>query len=223
MGEAKRRRAAGATTDVVAVDHDKIAQALRVAMAPVSELRGGFAADCVLYASVGAEALRALGLPARMLAGDAVWRVGPGDADVIHHVAGAGTPTYGPANTATGAFHAWIGIASHGAAFTQLVDFTTWQLREKGRLLDQADGGNTIVEFCPDYLWVPERHARSMTLRQVTESFTPGVYAYASRPRVEGMTLPSEAAVGMMAEVALFCYSEILAGRSPVARLVSSP
>lgn len=219
MGEARRRQTA--THGIVAViDRAKFAQALRVALMPVAESRGVFGADCMMYASVGAEALRQVGVPARLQAGDALWRLGPGDADMIHHVAGAGTPTFGPAHVATEVFHAWIRVDAQVNAPAQLVDFTTWQLRDKARLLDLADGRHTNVEFCPDYLWVSEKMAASLTMRQVVNSSMAGVYTYTARPRVEGLRLPSPAAVRMVADVVLFCYDELLAGRSVAAEIL---
>lgn len=212
MGEARRRQAAERHTagDAVAViDRAKLAQAVRAALAPVSELRGISAADCTMYATVGVEALRRVGIPARLQVGEALWRVGPGDADVIHHVAAAGTPTFGPAHMVTEVFHAWIGVDASGAEPAQLVDFTTWQLREKARLLDLADGRDTCVKFCPDYLWVPEKIARSMTASQVAASFSVGVYAYASR-RITGLKMPSPDAVAMLVGEVMLHYAELL-------------
>ena len=90
-------------------------------------------------------------------------------------------------------------------------------------MLDLADGGHTHVEFVPITLWVPDKSTHSLSVRQVADSFTVGVYRYAARARVEGLTLPSPAAVMTAIEVVLFCYHELLAGRLVTAQVLSLP
>ncbi|MCU6502268.1 hypothetical protein LPN04_31185 [Rugamonas sp. A1-17] len=223
MGEAARRRAATRDTDgggAAAIDRDKLAQALRLTLASVSQDCGTHASDCLLYASVGAEVLRRLGLSAQLRTGDAEWRVGPGDGDVIHNAASLGGPTFGPSSAQSMVFHAWVRIEARGTTPAQLVDFTTWQLRDKGRRLDLADGGHTRVEFCPDYLWVPEVRARALSLRQVGASYDVGVYHYAELPPPAGLKRHSAEAVATLAEVVMYCYAELLACDAPAASLV---
>lgn len=219
MGEAKRRRlAGGAVNDAGAViDRAKLARAMRIALSPIGQDLGTECADCVRYAGVGAEVLRQLGATARLQVGDAVWRVGPGDGDVIHHAASAGGPTFGPLFSV--AFHAWLRIDQGDATPAQLVDFTTWQLRDKGKLLDAADGRRTHVAWCPDYLWVAEKEACRRTLRQVGDSYEVGVYGYAARPVPAKLGMPSAALTGMLAQVVLFCYGELLADHELVASI----
>lgn len=221
MGEAKRRKMASATADDRAdvVDRDKLAKALRTTLSPIGQDQGIEGGDCVRYACIGAEVLRQLGVAARMQVGDALWRVGPGAGDVIHHVAALDGPVFVHQFHQSEVFHAWVRIEPDGATPAQLADFTTWQLRHKAKMMDLMDGKRTTVEFCPDYLWVPEKKARSMTVLQVSNSYDVGVYAYAKRPVPSGFRTPSPEAIEMVGEAVLFCYGELLAGRLPIASI----
>jgi len=220
MGEAKRRTArAQEDTNTAFVDRDKLAKAVRSVLAPVTNELGVHGADCALYAHVGAEVLRRLGLSPEVRLGDAAWRVGPGDGDCIHNAASCGGPTFSLPSRHSEVFHAWIVLPTCGATPAQLVDFTTWQLRDKARFLDLADGGHTRVEFCPDYLWIPEVQARALTLRQVGDSFDVGVFHYAPRPVSASVMLPSAATVETMANAVVYCYHEFLADPPIAVRL----
>jgi hypothetical protein len=224
MGEAKRRKlAAAADSSGAVVDRDKLARALRTALSPIGQYQGVEGGDCVRYASIGAEALRQLGMPGCLQVGDALWRVGPGTGDVIHHVGGLDGPISAHPFLQSAVFHAWVRIEPHGAMPAHLADFTTWQLRDKGRMQDMVDGKRTSVQFCPDYLWVPEKKACTMTVRQVGNSYDVGVYAYTARPIPQGFRMPSPEGIRLVTEVVLHCYNELLAGRMPTASIQDAP
>lgn len=203
------------------VDRDAFALALRTVLIPVSQHLGTVMADCALYASAGAEALRHLALPASVQAGDALWRVGPGDVDVIHHAATDDTATYtlGPACVPDlchpMAFHAWICIAANGSENEQLVDFTTWQLRDKALLLDQLDGKTTQVQFCPPYLWLSQNLARARTRSDVVGSYSAGIFSYRSRPELCRQADMASPIVEKLAIQALSVYAALVGTRSP--------
>jgi hypothetical protein len=63
-----------------------------------------------------------------------------------------------------------------------VIDFTTYQLRGKARQLDQADGGRTMVEWCPDFLLLPSEQVH--TYRQVAMASHPGCAHYETRPEL---------------------------------------
>jgi hypothetical protein len=98
--------------------------------------------DCLLHASIGKALLEKLGVDAKVVIGFAAWRVGDGDGDVVLHV-----PAEGMKYDSTQIpFHAWLEV--NGSVF----DLTTYQLKDKARMLDAQDGGNTQVDWCPEYL-----------------------------------------------------------------------
>lgn len=136
-------------------------------------------ADCLLYATVTAAALSYLGVvgaEARM--GSAMWRVGAGDGDVIVHAMEVQGAKFAPAMAPQALpFHAWVEVEDN------ILDFTTWTLKAKARILDSLDGGSTSVEWCPDYLVVPA--TSSSSLRQVQCGFEAGLYAYIRHQEVE--------------------------------------
>ncbi|BBQ02927.1 hypothetical protein BSFA1_80550 (plasmid) [Burkholderia sp. SFA1] len=49
-------------------------------------------------------------------------------------------------------FHAWLEIGPAESAHRLILDFSTYQLRRKAAELDALDGGDTNVNWCPDYL-----------------------------------------------------------------------
>lgn len=176
MGQAKRRKEAmqGLIADVASIAH-----AMREV---VGAMTHGHGADCVAYALAGAEVLRRMGHPAVAVAGSAVWRVGPGDADSLVHA----LELFGKDPDVSGAedqgmFHAWIEVGPY------IVDFTTFAFADKAARLDEVDGQTTSVQWCPEYLVVEA--ASSRRLQEVTQASNAGVYAYVRHSRVEQVVL----------------------------------
>jgi hypothetical protein len=218
MGEAKRRRqqeqtGAGAARPQINQEH--VARTVRQIVGAVTSSP---AADCVLYALVGAELLRNLGVEAQAVAGSAIWRVGPGDGDVINYAPEAGGKVYA-ATTNPGAkaalFHSWIRLEPVGLEPARIVDLTTFQLAKKARELDAVDGGRTQVDFCPESLWVPEsRHSGNPF--DVAQSFDTGVFSYIRKPVVEAMVFHPELVHSAKAwgAAALLVYQQMGHGQS---------
>lgn len=98
--------------------------------------------DCYLHAALAQKFLADNGVNTKRVIGYAAWRVGPGDGDVILHAPINGTPVAENACM----YHAWL------EGENVILDFTTYTLKEKGRLLDLQDGGHTEVTWCPEYL-----------------------------------------------------------------------
>ncbi|MEX3984254.1 hypothetical protein AB4Y45_35445 [Paraburkholderia sp. EG287A] len=149
MGEAKRRREAeAARTAALRPAIERVGIALRKLATAASTNLGS---DCYLHASLGRELLGDFGFDARIVAGEAAWRVGDGDEDFIGH-----TPRvqgFAPSNMPHGklaaAYHAWLIVEGN------VVDFTTYQLPRKASALDALDGGNTTVSWAPDVFVLP--------------------------------------------------------------------
>lgn len=145
----------------------------------ISAVTSGHTADCLLYARVTAAALSYMGVvgaQARM--GSAIWRVGPGDSDVISHAIEAQGPKFSPAVALQALpFHSWVEVEE------SILDFTTWTLRSKARIMDALDGGSTCVEWCPDYLVASKRS--SGTLQEVQCGLDAGAYAYIRHQVIE--------------------------------------
>jgi len=134
MGEAKRRAEARKKQEEILqlVDFPRLAEALRKLATAAS---GNLGADCYIHTAIAQAILLRLGVNAKVVVGYAAWRVGPGDADVILHA-----PVPGMVAQFGGlAYHAWLEIGYN------IVDFTTYSLREKARQLDKLDGGHTAV------------------------------------------------------------------------------
>lgn len=193
-------------------DRDLFVGAVRQVVSAVTNLAGS---DCVLYAAVGAGLLSKLGFDAQPAAGSAAWRVGEGDGDVISHATEINGPVFGPSGSEgklAGMFHAWINVKN--AEGNEIVDLTTWQLVKKARELDLADGGNTTVDFCPEFLWLSDKSDKILSPKDVMQSYDVGVFAYIRKARVEeavfGPGILDEAERLTMA--AYICYQSALRG-----------
>ena len=149
MGEAKRRRAAEeARSAALRQVTERVGATLRKLASAASANLGS---DCYLHAALGRELLGDFGFDARVVAGEAAWRVGEGDGDVIAHtprVQGFAPSSMPPGKLAL-AYHAWLIVDSH------VVDFTTYQLPRKGLELDALDGGHTSVDWAPEVFVLP--------------------------------------------------------------------
>lgn len=129
-------------------------------------------ADCFMHAELAQILLEEEGVPTRLVLGEAAWRVGQGDGDVITHSPNLGG--YAPQGAKALAYHAWL------ESGTTIIDFSTHSLCTKAAQLDALDGGKTDVEWCPPYL-VLER-AQSLTLKEVAQADSAGVAFYQEIP-----------------------------------------
>ena len=125
-------------------------------------------ADCMLHANLAQRFLSDHGIATRVVVGEAAWRVGPGDGDVIVHC--PAIHGYAVANVAALAYHAWLDDGDN------VIDFTTHTLVHKAQQLDAFDGGKTCVAWCPPFLVVPR--AQLQTLNEVTMAANQGVCCY---------------------------------------------
>ncbi|KWU26426.1 hypothetical protein [Burkholderia cenocepacia] len=176
MGEAKRRRA-----EIDALKErnarlgeaaGKVGHALRRLATAAS---GNLGSDCFAHAVLGQALLADLGFNADIEVGEAAWRIGPGDGDVISHTfrENSFTPAQMSPEQRAIAFHAWLVVDE------TVVDFTTYQLASKAQMLDEADGRNTTVEWCPEILVLPKQ--RVATYRQTAQSLKSGVAYYGAQ------------------------------------------
>lgn len=149
MGQAKQREAQEKTQlDALSrVDLDRVALAVRKLFLAAGPSVG---MDCYDHAVIGVELLRRLGIEARIAVGYAAWRVGEGDGDVVAHTPKGQVfpPQNGAGEGRHAVFHAWIEVAG------RILDLTTYQLRRKAAELDALDGGQTQVDWAPDYLFL---------------------------------------------------------------------
>lgn len=212
MGEARRKKLLqqAELKNLDQIDMSALARSVHkvvTALTPQSGL------DCVWYAQIGAAALEALGIKAQAVAGEAAWRVGPGSGDVISHLEEATAPSklFAPQGKTAAVFHAWIVLPDAG----YLLDFTTRMLKRKAQLLDEADGGNTNVEWAPDFLLTPL--ASCMKPSAVTNGYDSGAYAYIPSEAIAARVMtprpgstPEEMAadVQRLAEAALLAYRQ---------------
>jgi len=147
----------------------KLATALQQLTVSASPAVGS---DCMLQAALAKALLAEFGIQTRIVVGEAAWRLGPGNGDVMVH-----SPQVGGVAMANGpslAFHAWLETAQG-----EILDFTTNSLRLKAKQLDALDGGKTTVEWCPPYLLAPRTKS---SVWEVTQSFQSGVYHYGELP-----------------------------------------
>ncbi len=103
--------------------------------------------------------------------GYTAWRISNEDNAVIIH---APLPNMPPQPGV--AFHVWLELGS------RLLDFTTYQLRQKAARLDELDGGTTKVRWNPPYLFVPKSSVSP--LRNVVQ-LRAGMYYYARETELE--------------------------------------
>lgn len=139
-----------------------------------------FGADCLLHAALAQRILAEHDMIARLVVGEAAWRVGPGDDDVIVHSPFVG----GQAPTNAGLavpFHAWLELGS------TVLDFSTHSLRHKAAQLDAQDGGKTTVAWCPTHLVIAKSETK--TLQEVAQAPLEGVALYRELPRLHELML----------------------------------
>jgi hypothetical protein len=207
MGEAatRKKRQLMAKLALNRLDMDKVALAVKTTCDALTDARGY---DCQMYAQVGAGLLGRLGVTAKPVAGGAAWRVGPGDGDVLNHFPDRqGSRCFRPdVAMPTTMFHAWINVQD------LLVDFTTWSLTQKAQQLDAADGGQTQVEWAPEYLCTPIESA--LPYRDVVQGEGSGLFSYVRIEALERMIFAhcGDGAFDEAIAVALYTYHMLLSG-----------
>ena len=131
--------------DVVA----KVAAEVRKYMPMVSsQLEGA----CLRHAEMGQQFLNGVGIETRLVIGEAAWRVGNGVGDAIAHTKKCNTSLWTAGDEIS---HAWLEHDGH------IIDFTTYTLPVKARMMDALDGNRTNVLWCPDYLYAPKSDVSS--------------------------------------------------------------
>lgn len=178
MGQAKlRRQQVQARLEQVRPAAARVGEALRKLAQAAS---AGLGSDCYLHAVLGRELLADLGVATQIVAGHAAWRIGSGDSDVMAHK--SNLPGYLPEGAQGFAYHVWLETVEDGGASPILIDLTTYQLRQKAQQLDQADGGHTQVDWCPEHLVLRREDLRGF--KEVEQAPGPGLSYY---ERVPGM------------------------------------
>jgi hypothetical protein len=153
---------------VARVDLPRLSSAIRKLATAAS---ANFGSDCYIHAAIAKAILEKLGVEALIVVGFAAFRVGDGDSDVITH-----SPTPGMVDQPGGVvYHVWLEIADN------ILDLSTYALREKAAQLDKLDGGHTTVTWCPDYVFAPKSSLSSM--RDVIQLHA-GLYHYSYEPDV---------------------------------------
>lgn len=187
------------------VDLSAAAKAVRQV---VSALTDYGTADCLLYVHVASELLDELGLSVSTCAGFAAWRVGPGEGDVISYWPHSSTKgAYAPDGAGEKAlmFHAWLDVDG------LIVDFSTWTLNEQAKMLDEADGGHTDVQWAPDFVVTPPP-PKELDIDLVAQAPWPGVFAYRRDEQIERRVFADEVDRVQMREMVLHVYRGVKSG-----------
>ncbi len=166
MGEAKRRKAWAEqfAEQIRIADLPRVSSALRRLATAASLQRGG---DCYVHAALGQAILAKLGIKSDLAAGWSAWRCGSQSDCVMLH---APLPDM-PSQPGAVAFHVWLVLENK-----YILDFTTYSIVNKFIKLDQMDGGKTVVEWAPEYLYEPL--SRMSTLGQVIQGEAGGLFYY---------------------------------------------
>lgn len=155
------------------VDLSRLSSAIRRLATAASER---FGSDCYIHAALAQAILARLGVESTVVAGYAIFRVGPGNSDIIMHA-----PSPGMIPQPVGiTYHAWLEIGDY------ILDITTYQIPAKCAQLDELDGGTTVATWYPDYLFVPRR---SISLMHDVIQLTAGLYRYEQNTEVEAIIL----------------------------------
>lgn len=126
--------------------------------------------NCYAYHSLASKALTRLGEENVLMIGYAIWRInGESPSGIVCHLPDCKIEI-APKNANSLQYHAWLKVGS------DLVDFTTHQLRRKSAALDKIDLTNNHVEWCPDFLWENENKMKSF--QSVRDGYIAGVYNY---------------------------------------------
>jgi hypothetical protein len=153
------------------VDFEVLGKTVRAVYGAASLDHG---ADCLSISGVVVAFLKGLGISAKVVAGEAMWRVdGQHDGAVISHVESE-SPVVVMNESPRGThlrFHAWVELNQ-----AWFLDMTTYQFQLKMDRLDESDGGSTPVTWKPDYLLF--KHSDTSTFNQVQSSFSSGLFYY---------------------------------------------
>lgn len=166
MGQAKLRKKNSSASHGPALTEDAVrlvSQALIKLAKAASDNYGG---DCSLHAGIGQALLQHLGFETNIVCGEAAWRVGNGDGDVIVH---ARMPNMVYQGELAFPYHVWLEYGDY------IIDFSTYQLAEKAARLDELDGGNTEVEWCPDYIFTKRENASNLRSTSIGDA---GLFHY---------------------------------------------
>lgn len=170
MGEAKRKKESAQSLSAIPDDVlNRVSAAIRKVASAASSQFGG---DCYFHAAAAQQLLKEQGFETSLVIGEAAWRVGDGDGDVISHVLSNQTILM------PGAFpyHTWLRYGY------QVLDFTTYQLEEKAAQLDALDGQHTTVDWCPDYLNISQKETSSY---EDTAQGLQGIFYYREMPSLK--------------------------------------
>jgi hypothetical protein len=165
----KKRKLKSSKPALASADLPRLSSALRRLATAAS---GNFGSDCYIHAAIAQKILGRLGVESQIIVGYAAWRVGNGDSDIILH---APLPNMPPQPGGV-AYHVWLELGNH------LLDFTTYQLRDKAAHMDKLDGGTTTVQWCPAFLFVLKSSVSP--LHNVIQ-FRAGLYHYVRVPVLE--------------------------------------
>ncbi|MDR9836835.1 MULTISPECIES: hypothetical protein [Herbaspirillum] len=159
------------------VDLHRVASSIKKLFNAASQHTGR---DCYTIADLGRKLLLREGIQsARLVVGFAGWRVGDGDADVISHIMMPGQ-RFQPASLP---YHAWIEVDDNELPGKKvLIDFSTYSLPTKARMLDELDGGKTDVAWSPAFLVATEDQVSSY---EETARLNAGKFFYVRIPQLE--------------------------------------
>lgn len=183
MGEAKRRAAARQKQNeqLGKVDFPRLAAAIRKLASAAS---GNLGSDCYIHSIIAKEILGRLGVEVSLKVGEAAFRVGEGDSDVILHKAAPGmVPQPGGV-----AYHVWLQVGDY------IFDPTLYQLPAKAKDLDLLDGGHTTVTWHPDYLLA---HVETISPLKDVIQLHAGGYFYREEPALTSLILSKAPALDM--------------------------
>ena len=147
-------------------DKEAFARAIKkVTMATSSEPL----VDCQIIAYTAKAGLAELGFNPQIVAGYAAWRVDPhDDAAVTGHHPMMQVKYDHPTDKTVLDGHVWVEMNG------DIIDFSTYQIPYKMRLMDAADGRNTRVTWTPEYLWINKREVS--TLHDLINGYKTGAY-----------------------------------------------
>lgn len=139
--------------------------------------------NCILVAHTLSYILTEVGIKNNVCLGFAVWSVGQDKNDIITHLPNSMTQIGQEGGMV---IHAWVEVGED----RKIIDFTTYQLKKKGKLLEVADGLKTNVKWCPDYLVTTQDKLKS--LDQIKHSKYAGNYGYQRVPKYEEAMIASD-------------------------------
>ena len=110
-------------------------------------------ADCQAIAFMSKKALQRLGVPTQFVAGYAAWRVDPNDDGAVscHHPLMMTSVDPVSEGTTSLKGHCWLETGN------DIIDFSTYQIPYKLKLVDDTDGRTTKITWKPNYLWIDKK------------------------------------------------------------------